>query len=205
MKALPKGPFGTVIADPPWAFQNQGTRAATDNHYENLSLQALCAMKVPAADQSHLYLWTTGGHLVDGSAAQVAKAWGFEPKYLLTWVKTGDLRTSLERSGRVVHHVVNKEVLSAAPKISQGQFKISFGLGNWFRRNAEMVLFCVKGKAPAMVKNLPDTFFAPRADHSQKPDLLHEMAELMSPGPRLELFARRGRKGWKTWGDQVQP
>ncbi|MBL8396058.1 MAG: hypothetical protein JNK99_15160 [Candidatus Accumulibacter sp.] len=39
--------------------------------------------------------------------------------------------------------------------------------------------------------------------HSEKPDASYELIEAVSPGPRLELFARRKRGDWHTWGNEV--
>jgi hypothetical protein len=39
--------------------------------------------------------------------------------------------------------------------------------------------------------------------HSRKPDAFLDMVEQVSPGPYLEMFARRQRLGWDTWGDQA--
>jgi N6-adenosine-specific RNA methylase IME4 len=39
--------------------------------------------------------------------------------------------------------------------------------------------------------------------HSQKPEFFQELIEQQSDGPRLELFARRKRKGWHSWGNEV--
>lgn len=43
---------------------------------------------------------------------------------------------------------------------------------------------------------------APRRDHSEKPDLFMDLVEQMSPGPRLEMFARTPRLGWASWGNE---
>jgi N6-adenosine-specific RNA methylase IME4 len=43
---------------------------------------------------------------------------------------------------------------------------------------------------------------APRLSHSEKPDVFLDMVEATSPGPYVELFARRARFGWDYWGDQ---
>lgn len=52
---------GTVYADPPWQYGNQGTRAATGDHYIGLSVDEICALPVAqfAAESAHLHLWTT--------------------------------------------------------------------------------------------------------------------------------------------------
>ena len=57
-----------------------------------------------------------------------------------------------------------------------------------------------KGDAPRI-----DTrwFRWPRGAHSAKPEAFLDLVESVSPAPRLELFARRQRLGWSTWGDQA--
>ncbi len=48
------------------------------------------------------------------------------------------------------------------------------------------------------------TVFAPKQNHSKKPDEIQERIELMYPdATKLEMFARRRRDGWDAWGDEV--
>lgn len=85
---VPEGKFSTFVADPPWRYGNTSTRGAAENHYDTMSIEELCDLDVVrerAADQAHLYLWTTAGHLPDAFA--VMAAWGFEYKTYLVWVK----------------------------------------------------------------------------------------------------------------------
>ena len=79
--------FATIYADPPWRYDNQGTRAATNNHYPTMTVEEIAAQPVPnlAADNCHLHLWTTNAFLP--AAFQVIQAWGFEYKSCLVWVK----------------------------------------------------------------------------------------------------------------------
>jgi N6-adenosine-specific RNA methylase IME4 len=79
--------FGTVYADPPWPYENQGTRGATDNHYPTMSVDAIAALPVAslAADDAHLHLWTTNAFLFE--ARRILDAWGFEYKSCFVWVK----------------------------------------------------------------------------------------------------------------------
>jgi N6-adenosine-specific RNA methylase IME4 len=42
----------------------------------------------------------------------------------------------------------------------------------------------------------------PRSVHSAKPEAFLDLVEQVSPGPYAELFARRDRLGWDTWGDE---
>jgi N6-adenosine-specific RNA methylase IME4 len=41
--------------------------------------------------------------------------------------------------------------------------------------------------------------------HSAKPDAFYSLVEMMSPGTRMDCFARRNRQGWFSWGDEVSP
>ncbi len=87
-QSVPAGKFSTFVADPPWQYGNTSTRGAAENHYPTMSVEELCALDVVpsrAAEQSHLYLWTTAGHLPEAFA--VMSAWGFEYKTYLVWVK----------------------------------------------------------------------------------------------------------------------
>jgi N6-adenosine-specific RNA methylase IME4 len=79
--------FGTVYADPPWAYGNQGTRAATGNHYGTMSIADICAMPIRelVADDAHLHLWTTNAFLRE--SFEVIDAWGFEYKSCAVWCK----------------------------------------------------------------------------------------------------------------------
>lgn len=77
--------FTTIVADPPWRYDNVATRGAAEDHYPTMTIEELCALEVPAADNAHLYLWTTNGFLRE--AFDVMDAWGFTYKTTLTWCK----------------------------------------------------------------------------------------------------------------------
>lgn len=78
-----------------------------------------------------------------------------------------------------------------------------FGTGHYYRGQTEHVLFAVKGKLGTDRNNQPNYFEAPRYKHSEKPEKFYEIVETMSPEPRLRLFARSHREGWKSWGDEA--
>jgi N6-adenosine-specific RNA methylase IME4 len=82
--------FGTIYADPPWPYGNQGTRAATRKHYKahnDLTVVDICNLPVAAlaGDNAHCHLWTTNGFLRE--AFDVMAAWGFTYKSCFVWVK----------------------------------------------------------------------------------------------------------------------
>jgi N6-adenosine-specific RNA methylase IME4 len=81
--------------------------------------------------------------------------------------------------------------------------KPRLGLGTYLRNATEHVLLGTRGKAPVLYKAQPNWGFFPVQDHSHKPEELYAIIERVSPGPYLELFARRHQPGWDAWGDEI--
>lgn len=174
--------FGTILADPPWRFQNRTGKMAPEHRrlsrYGTMDLDEIRELPVKdvAADPAHLYLWVPNALLPDGLA--VMKAWGFDYKSNIVWHK---IRKDGGSDGR--------------------------GVGFYFRNVTELVLFGTRGKnartlAPGRTQvNLLGTR---KREHSRKPDEFYDIVEACSRGPRLEIFARGSRPGWTTWGDQAE-
>ena len=199
---LPAGPYATIVADPPWDYSRKlsgggtsgyspvhpsrgGNRGAA-NHYSTLRLEQLEKLPVQsvAADQAHLYLWTTSAFVVE--AHVVATAWGFVPRVIVPWIKT-------KRKSRTA-------VVDSAGDLYAG---VQMGMGLYIRHCAEFMLFAVRGKAPTQRNDALGVIFAPRGRHSAKPKEAFEFIESLSPGPRLELFGRAPRAGYDVWGDEA--
>jgi N6-adenosine-specific RNA methylase IME4 len=141
-----------------------------------MSIKSLCALPVAdlSAPQAHLYLWTTNSFMEEAYA--VARAWGFKPKTVLTWVKT-------------------QKDSPATPSMKMGWY---------FRSATEHILFAVRGKSRTLGAPEPTAFLARREPHSVKPQMFFDLAQRQSPGPYLEMFARRERQGWSRWGTEVE-
>lgn len=172
--------FSTVLADPPWRFQNRTGKMAPEHRrlsrYGTMDLNEIMALPVKnvAADVSHLYLWVPNALLPEG--LQVMKAWGFDYKTNIVWHK---IRKDGGSDGR--------------------------GVGFYFRNVSELVLFGIRGKnartlAPG--RRQVNLMATQKREHSRKPDELYPIIEACSPGPHLELFARGTRPGWTAWGNQ---
>jgi N6-adenosine-specific RNA methylase IME4 len=69
--------------------------------------------------------------------------------------------------------------------------------------NSEFLLVATRG-SPGRLRRLPAAVIrhAQTKEHSKKPDLFTDLIEQVSPGPYVELFARRHRLGWDVWGDE---
>lgn len=177
---LPAGPFGTVLADPPWRFSNRTGKVAPEHRrlgrYDTLTLDEIRALPVgrSIADAAHCYLWVPNALLREG--LDVLAAWGFEYKTNVVW------------------HKVRKD------GGSDGR-----GVGFYFRNVTELVLFGVRGSMRTLSPGRTQTnlLATRKREHSRKPDELYEIVEACSPGPFLELFARYLRPGWSVWGDEA--
>jgi len=82
---LPEGPFGLILADPPWQMGAPETSSCPENHYPTMSLAEICGLRVPAADDCVLFLWAVNS-LLPG-ALEVMVAWGFTYRTNMSWVK----------------------------------------------------------------------------------------------------------------------
>lgn len=173
--------FGTLLADPPWRFQNKTGKVAPEHRrltrYETMSFDAIAALPVAevAASTSHLYLWVPNALLPEG--LKVLDAWGFTYKSNIVW------------------HKVRKD------GGSDGR-----GVGFYFRNVTEILLFGVRGKNArtlAAGRRQVNYVATRKREHSRKPDEQYGIIEACSPGPFLELFARGTRPGWSLWGNQA--
>jgi N6-adenosine-specific RNA methylase IME4 len=79
---------------------------------------------------------------------------------------------------------------------------MGIGLGGTFINTTEFVLFCRRGSLPARQRIDRTWWQWPRQSHSVKPEHFLDIVEQVSPGPYVELFARRHRLGWDVWGNE---
>ena len=175
------GKFGTILADPPWLFENRTGKVAPEHRrlyrYQTASNEDIITMPVNslALPQSHLYLWVPNALISLG--LQVMEAWGFTYKTNLVWYK------------------VRKD---GGPDRR--------GVGFYFRNVTELVLFGVRGSFRTLDpgRRQENIIITRKREHSRKPDELYPVIEACSPGPYLELFARTQRPGWLSWGNETQ-
>ena len=87
--------------------------------------------------------------------------------------------------------------------VKQHNDKLQIGLGQYMRGSHELCLFGVRGKTMRPEKAPPSVVIAERSKHSSKPAEAFAAIEQVSPGPRLEMFAREPRAGWDVWGNEI--
>lgn len=84
--ALPEGVFDVIYADPPWQYDfSLSDRGDPEVHYETMTTQEICALKIPAAENAILFLWATNPKLPE--ALEVMAAWGFKYRSNMVWIK----------------------------------------------------------------------------------------------------------------------
>ncbi len=79
-------------------------------------------------------------------------------------------------------------------------------MGYYVRNQHELLLIGTRGNISLpLPENRPSSVIhAPRTKHSTKPEEVHILIEKMYPGRKyLELFARKRKEGWDTWGNEA--
>ncbi len=82
---LPAGCFDLIYADPPWQMGSPASSGSPEQHYPTMTTADIAPLRIPAADDSVLFLWAVSSLLPD--AFEVIEAWGFVPKSTIVWVK----------------------------------------------------------------------------------------------------------------------
>ena len=173
--------FACILADPPWQFINRTGKMAPEHRrlsrYGTMDAARIRSLPVAeiALPIAHLYLWVPNALLPEG--LEVMRAWGFTYKANIVWHK---IRKDGGSDGR--------------------------GVGFYFRNVTELLLFGVRGKNARTLtpgRTQVNYLATRKREHSRKPDELYGIIEACSPGPRIELFGRGIRQGWKPWGNQA--
>jgi N6-adenosine-specific RNA methylase IME4 len=84
--------------------------------------------------------------------------------------------------------------------------KDSIGMGYYARQRHEALLIATRGDIPPPRESdrPPSVLYAPRREHSRKPDETYALVERMYPElAKIELYARHARPGWERWGNQA--
>jgi N6-adenosine-specific RNA methylase IME4 len=196
---LPAGPFGCILADPPWRFQawdgrkfSGGNQVRKDGKiihggvrgtpYDTMNLEDIAALPVAdvVADDCVLFMWICWPMMPE--ALRLIEAWGFTYKTCgFSWTKADVRQVHMFRDDADAH----------------------VGMGYWTRANSEVCLLATRGKPKRLNADVRQGIIEPRREHSRKPDCVHDRIERLVAGPYLELFARAPRSGWTVWGNQT--
>lgn len=184
--------YRCIAMDPPWDESGGGKcKRGADRHYplikkkEDIRDTVINSGYWRPADDCHLWMFVTNNFLEDG--LWLMRELGFTYKTNRVWAK---MEVLSEPGGGI----------DAAKSV---YVKQKHGLGQYLWGEHELLLFGSRGKAHLPpTKGRPGTLLlAPRTkQHSEKPPEAYADMEFISPGPRLEIFARDPRPGWDVWG-----
>lgn len=172
------GPFSIVVADPPWSFSDAlGARGAGANYdlLDQAAIESFASdVELQLTPDALLFLWRVSSQPAEAIAT--ARAWGFEPKTELVWIKTttNGLAFGMGRYVRAAHETC---IIAARGR----------------------------GTSLIESRSVRSVFFADRRTHSEKPEEFYQLLDqLVTPGLRkVEFFARRTRPGWTQIGNEI--
>lgn len=183
-------PFTTAIIDPDWPYTvgPKGKRSGYTRYKDSerniykqdepLTIDELKDLPVGELVGGYLFMWTVGPFLIHPNpkkqALSVLEAWGFKQASILTWAKWNRKRNA-----------------------GYG------GVGSWFLGNAEFCIVAKRKGFPSVRTGRSSLIVEPKTKHSAKPDNIHELCEQRFPGPFLEIFGRKNRKGWAVIGNEA--
>lgn len=222
MLTLPPGPFAAIVVDPPWTFDDRGTRLApgysgrqrkAGSHYNVLSLRDICALPVEAlaAEDCFLFLWipealrTSACYFVDRHDADTGEQFytqrKSEAKHAQQAVELNGFHTAvLEAWGFAP---TGAEIVWVKGRIVDERLCLRIGGGHTVRNAHETCLIARRGRPTRLSAGVPSVVLAPRTAHSSKPDAFYTAVEQLCAGPYIDLFGRTARAGWTVWGDQA--
>ena len=176
---LPKEHYGVIYADPPWTYTAYSGPAvparSADSHYDLMSAEELRTMPVGGLAAKNCALFMWATMPLLPEAIELIDAWGFTYKTnAFTWVKT------------------------------YPNGKPFLGMGYWTRANPELCLLATRGKPKRNSKGVEELLMSQVGRHSAKPEEVAHRIERLIDGPYLEMFARRPRRGWDVFGNQIE-
>jgi N6-adenosine-specific RNA methylase IME4 len=169
---------GVIAIDPPWplaGWSERANRRVTD-HYETMSLDEIKALPVKAlaTENCAVFCWVTWPFMPVW--ASVLEAWGVTFSGLaFDWVKLN----------------ANSEGLH-------------WGTGHGTHANSEPCILAKIGSPLRLDEGVHSVIMAPVGAHSEKPEEAYRRIERLYGAPRLEMFARKPREGWTTWGNEIE-
>jgi N6-adenosine-specific RNA methylase IME4 len=181
---------GVQAVDFAWPFATysaKGKQRSAERHYDTMTIdeiKAFAANYIPrlAAPDCALLMWIIWP-LLTAAREVIDVCDGFEYKTCeFVWVKTTKDAKVITLDGDGLH---NGQSLSGT------------------EANTEVCLLATRGSPLRLSKDVHQVVLAPVGEHSEKPDEAYRRIERLYPGPYLELFARKPRDAWTTWGNEL--
>lgn len=201
--------FQVVVTDNPWAFDDKLTmsdvsRGAQAN-YPTLGERELIGLgrfiDYVSDGDAVTYAWVPSSLIRLG--IEFVDACGFEVSGLTVWLKIAKLMAEVLDDPDILNNPrVLRKFIDMLKKEGGG---LAFGMGHLFRQCHEVAIEGRRGRivGKCLNKSQRSVHLAPNYRHSQKPEKLQDSLDLMFPGNKLEVFARRQRPGWTCLGNEI--
>jgi N6-adenosine-specific RNA methylase IME4 len=176
------GGFSTIVADPPWKTQTGPKRESGKVNHG----------KTTETTNNPLEYGTM---TVEEIAAMPVKEKANDDAHLYIWTINAYVRETYD--------IARAWGFEPSTMLYWLKSPMGIGLGGAFSLCVEPILFCRRGKLSAKKRLDRNWWNWPRGRHSAKPEEFQTIVESVSPGPYLELFARRSRPNWTTWGNEA--
>ena len=172
--------YRTIVADPPWDVRriaSPGAKGFGTNE------TPLASIRLPYPTMS-----------VPEIAALPVESIADDDAHLYLWT----INSYIEQT----YEIARAWGFRPSTLLTWAKAPMGLGPGGAFSVTSEHVLFCRRGSLKA-TRRIDSTWFQwARGQHSAKPEAFIDMVEQVSPGPYVELFARRHRLGWDVWGNE---
>lgn len=174
--------YGIIYTDPPWPQTKSNFRKARPNQKKALDYQTLSLDEIKSihedffkqADEKHNVFMWTIDKFLH-ETEQMMKELGYELHARIIWDKENGIAPAF--TVRFCHEYLL-----------------------WFYKKGQMLkpVESQRGKWTTVLREQATT-------HSTKPEIAYQMIESMFPeAKKLEMFARKYRDGWDSWGDQLK-
>ena len=170
--------YATIVADPPWPMPSGGPRGGT-------------RVWNPGRPSALPYATM----MIEEIAALPVGELAQDDAHLYVWT----VNAFLERT----YGLTRAWGFRPSQVLTWAKSPRGLGMGGAFTNTTEFILFARRGSLPPIERVDSSWWQWRRGPHSAKPEAFLDLVERVSPAPRLEMFARRNRLGWDTWGNEA--
>lgn len=183
--------YRTIVVDPPWHYESWPALMSGDGHGVGATAQSVW---IDNSRRKRLnYSSLSVAQITELPVANLADS----GCHLYLWTTNRYLPDSFA--------ILKAWGFRYSQMLIWAKTPMGLGPGGTFAQNAEFCLFARRGSLRHLRRSESVWFNWPRmgpGSHSRKPEHFLDLVEQVSPGPYVELFARRHRLGWDVWGNE---
>jgi len=171
----PKGISQVIYADPPWNYSNTGFDQSAHQQYQTIPTLELC--------QPETWLKLPIKEIIQDRSV------------LFLWVTY-----PFAKEGFQVCEAWGFQYKAQMVWVKN----TTTGMGWFVTPKHELLYIATRGQELHPAIKPESVFYYETTGHSRKPEQVYKMIESMYTGPYIELFARKAREGWDSWGNELK-